>query len=265
METTTADNLQATFSKVTGLYIDYNLSNGVNDYMSDDLPDTCVFLGKITDDGLDAGALTSSGSPVFAADGSKVLTLEGDVEGEIKASLLAVDSYEANRAVYGEESVVKTANGVLVQQGGTTPPPRRLIFQIMKSDGRVERFIVMKGQVVQDGSQVFVYNDVTSLPILINPSADEASGKYTYRVPIRGAVGTSKVAVNISSEGDGDVSPVGLTLVAPGSDLEITAEPAEGAEIINWVVDGVNTHITEEVISLPNVSVSHTVKVIFSK
>ena len=144
--------------------------------------------------------------------------------------------------------VTVEGEGAVDPMEGETSIIDGLTLGVMPDDGWVV------GQVTVDGDRV----DVTDNRVAVSPSPFDFSA-IDVVVTFIPASGMSTLTV--TSEGGGDVSPMGTTAQVHGSTVTVTASPDEGSVIDEVLVDGVSVGSTNSIDVL--MDADHSVHVVF--
>ena len=156
------------------------------------------------------------------------------------AALIIFYSHQVQVTVEGE--------GAVDPMEGETSIIDGLTLEVMPDDGWVV------GQVTVDGDRV----DVTDNRVKVSPSPFDFS---TIDVVVTFIPDSGMSTLTVTSEGDGEVSPMGTTAQVHGSTVTVTAFPDEGSVIDEVLVDGVSVGSTNSIDVL--MDVDHSVHVVF--
>ena len=144
--------------------------------------------------------------------------------------------------------VTVEGEGVVDPMEGETSIIDGLTLEVMPDDGWVV------GQVTVDGDCV----DVTDNRVTVSPSPFDFS---TIDVVVTFIPDSGMSTLTVTSEGDGEVSPMGTTAQVHGSTVTVTASPDEGSVIDEVLVDGVSVGSTNSIDVL--MDADHSVYVVF--
>ena len=144
--------------------------------------------------------------------------------------------------------VTVEGEGAVDPMEGETSIIDGLTLEVMPDDGWVV------GQVTVDGDRV----DVTDNRVTVSPSPFDFS---TIDVVVTFIPASGMFMLTVTSEGDGEVSPMGTTAQVHGSIVTVTASPDEGSVIDEVLVDGVSVGSTNSIDVL--MDADHSVHVVF--
>ena len=156
------------------------------------------------------------------------------------AALIIFYSHQVQVTVEGE--------GAVDPMEGETSIIDGLTLEVMPDDGWVV------GQVTVDGDRV----DVTDNRVTVSPSPFDFS---TIDVVVTFIPASGMSTLTVTSEGDGEVSPIGTTAQVHGSIVTVAASPDEGSVIDEVLVDGVSVGSTNSIDVL--MDADHSVHVVF--
>jgi len=144
--------------------------------------------------------------------------------------------------------VTVEGEGAVDPMEGETSIIDGLTLEVMPDDGWVV------GQVIVDGDRV----DVTDNRVTVSPSPFEFS---IIDVVVTFIPASGMSTLTVTSEGDGEVSPMGTTAQVHGSTVTVTASPDEGSVIDEVLVNGVSVGSTNSIDVL--MDADHSVHVVF--
>lgn len=144
--------------------------------------------------------------------------------------------------------VTVEGEGVVDPMEGETSIVDGLTLEVMPDDGWVV------GQVTVDGDRV----DVTDNRVTVSPSPFDFSA---IDVVVTFIPDSGMSTLTVTSEGDGEVSPMGAIAQVHGSTVTVTASPDEGSVIDEVLVDGVSVGSTNSIDVL--MDADHSVHVVF--
>lgn len=144
--------------------------------------------------------------------------------------------------------VTVEGEGAVDPMEGETSIIDGLTLGVMPDDGWVV------GQVTVDGDRV----DVTDNRVTVSPSPFDFS---TIDVVVTFIPASGMFMLTVTSEGDGEVSPMGTTAQVHGSTVTVTASPDEGSVIDEVLVDGVSVGSTNSIDVL--MDADHSVHIVF--
>jgi hypothetical protein len=228
-----------------------------------ELSDDYLNLGHLSADGFKEPASLSAGETIYADGKFPVDVAPSELNKSFTMTLLQAIDQQVNRAVFGDSNVVETAEGFAVIENNRPAPACVFVIDRLVGKGALLRLVIPNGVLFRTGDIAHSTEGLMSYEITLNALLDSlGNAVYRYYYTKNNETG---IVVSVSAGENGAVVPIGDTVVQTGADLTITATPAEGYKVADWIVDGVNTGITASTYTLSRIQDTHTVQVQFEQ